>query len=196
VTRSRFGFFALLLALVANFALIGCGSSETAQPAPAPAAAAAPAAGLPRSVPVSVDVPSIDAHSSLVPLGLNADKTVQVPPVDQPLQAGWYSYGPTPGQVGPAVVLGHIDGNHQKGIFWRLHEVKKGDQIVVGRQDGSKATFTVSKVDQIAKQSFPTEAVYGNTTAPEIRLITCGGAFDASAHSYLDNIIVYGSLDT
>jgi sortase (surface protein transpeptidase) len=196
VTRSRFGLFALLLALVANFALLGCGSSETAQPAPAPAAAAAPAAGLPRSVPVSVDVPSIGAHSSLVPLGLNADKTVQVPPVDQPLQAGWYSYGPTPGQVGPAVVLGHIDGNHQKGIFWRLHEVKKGDQIVVGRQDGSKATFTVSKVDQIAKQSFPTEAVYGNTTAPEIRLITCGGAFDASAHSYLDNIIVYGSLDT
>ncbi|MDT8915436.1 class F sortase [Amycolatopsis sp. PS_44_ISF1] len=196
MTRSRFGLFALLLALVANFALLGCGSSAPAPPAAAPAAAATPAAGLSRSVPVSIDVPSIDAHSSLVSLGLNPDKTVQVPPVDQPLQAGWYSYGPTPGQVGPAVVLGHIDGNHQKGIFWRLHEVKKGDRITVGRQDGTKAGFTVSKVDQIAKQSFPTEAVYGNTTMPEIRLITCGGAFDASAHSYLDNIIVYGSLDT
>jgi LPXTG-site transpeptidase (sortase) family protein len=141
-------------------------------------------------------VPSIDAHSSLVPLGLNADKTVQVPPVTEPLQAGWYSNSPTPGQVGPAVVLGHIDGNHQKGIFWRLHEVKKGDQVVIGRQDGSKATFTVTKVDQIAKKEFPTEAVYGNTTDPQIRLITCGGAFDAAAHSYLDNIIVYGTLNT
>ncbi|QRP44317.1 class F sortase [Amycolatopsis sp. FDAARGOS 1241] len=196
MTRRRFGLFGLLLALVANFALIGCGSPTPAQQPTAPASSAAPAVGLVRSVPVSLDVPSIDAHSSLVPLGLNPDKTVQVPPVTEPLQAGWYSNSPTPGQVGPAVVLGHIDGNHQKGIFWRLHEVKKGDQVVIGRQDGSKATFTVTKVDQIAKKSFPTEAVYGNTTDPQIRLITCGGAFDAAAHSYLDNIIVYGTLNT
>ncbi|HWD06988.1 MAG TPA: class F sortase [Amycolatopsis sp.] len=196
MTRRRFGLFALLLALVANFALIGCGSPAAAPQPAAPASSAAPAVGLARSVPVSLDVPSIDAHSSLVPLGLNADKTVQVPPVSEPLQAGWYENSPTPGQVGPAVILGHIDGNHQKGIFWRLHEVKKGDQVVVGRKDGSKATFTVTKVDEIAKKSFPTEAVYGNTTDPEIRLITCGGAFDAAAHSYLDNIIVYGTLNT
>ncbi|GAA3577913.1 class F sortase [Amycolatopsis ultiminotia] len=193
--RSRFGRWALLLALVANLALVGCGSSTPA-PAAAPVPSSAAAVGLTKSEPVSVDVPSIDAHSSLVSLGLNADKTVQVPPVDQPLQAGWYRYGPTPGEVGPAVVLGHIDGNHRKGIFWRLHEVKKGDEVVIGRKDGSKATFTVTRVDQIAKKTFPTEAVYGNTTDPQIRLITCGGAFDPAAHSYLDNIIVYGTLDT
>ncbi|MFF0145459.1 LPXTG-site transpeptidase (sortase) family protein [Amycolatopsis sulphurea] len=187
--RARFGLFALLLALVANFALLGCGSSD-----PAPEAAPAAAASLVKSEPVSIDVPSIDAHSSLVPLGLNEDKTVQVPPVDQPLQAGWYRFGPTPGEAGPAVVLGHIDGNHQKGIFWRLHEMKKGDQVVVGRKDGSKATFTVTKVDQIAKKTFPTEAVYGNTSDAQIRLITCGGTFDPEKHSYLDNIIVYGTL--
>lgn len=196
MTRRRFGFFALLVALVATFALSGCGAEPTPAQQPAAPVSAAPVVGLARSVPVSLDVPSIDAHSSLVPLGLNADKTVQVPPVTEPLQAGWYSNSPTPGQVGPAVVLGHIDGNHQKGIFWRLHEVKKGDQVVIGRQDGSKATFTVTKVDQIAKKEFPTEAVYGNTTDPQIRLITCGGAFDAAAHSYLDNIIVYGTLNT
>ncbi|MEV6903073.1 class F sortase [Amycolatopsis sp. NPDC051372] len=196
MTRRRFGLFALLLALVATFALSGCGADTTPAQQPAAPASAAPVVGLARSVPVSLDVPSIDAHSSLVSLGLNADKTVQVPPVTEPLQAGWYSNSPTPGQIGPAVVLGHIDGNHQKGIFWRLHEVKKGDQVVIGRQDGSKATFTVTKVDQIAKKEFPTEAVYGNTTDPQIRLITCGGAFDAAAHSYLDNIIVYGSLNT
>ncbi|MGW4484390.1 class F sortase [Amycolatopsis sp. NPDC004368] len=194
--RRRLGFFALLVALVATFALSGCGAAPAPAQQPAAPASAAPQLGLSRSVPVSLDVPSIDAHSSLVQLGLNADKTVQVPPVTEPLQAGWYENSPTPGQVGPAVVLGHIDGNHQKGIFWRLHEVKKGDQVVIGRQDGSKATFTVTKVDQIAKKEFPTEAVYGNTSDPQIRLITCGGAFDAAAHSYLDNIIVYGSLNT
>ncbi|MCG3756614.1 MULTISPECIES: class F sortase [unclassified Amycolatopsis] len=194
MTRSRFGLFALLLAFVANFALLGCGSADQAPPAAAPASSAAAAQQV--ADPVSLDVPSIDAHSSLVPLGLNDDKTVQVPPVDQPLQAGWYHFGPKPGQVGPAVVLGHIDGNHQKGIFWRLHEMKKGDKVVIGRKDGSKATFTVTKVDQIAKKTFPTEAVYGNTTDSQIRLITCGGAFDAEKKSYLDNIIVYGTLDS
>ncbi|WP_375336772.1 class F sortase [Amycolatopsis sp. SID8362] len=185
---------ALLLSLLAGLVLAGCGASQqdtAPAPAPSPVAAQKPVAD-----PVSIDVPSIDAHSSLVPLGLNQDKTVQVPPVDQPLQAGWYRLGALPGQPGPAVILGHIDGNHQKGIFWRLHEMKQGDQVVIGRKDGSKATFTVTKVDQVAKKEFPTEAVYGKTAGSEIRLITCGGAFDAAKHSYLDNIIVYGKLNT
>nr|WP_166640757.1 class F sortase [Amycolatopsis sp. SID8362] len=188
--------FALLLTLLAGLVLAGCGASQQ-DTAPAPAPAPSPvAAQKPVAEPVSIDVPSIDAHSTLVPLGLNQDKTVQVPPVDQPLQAGWYRLGAMPGQVGPAVVLGHIDGNHKKGIFWRLHEMKQGDQVVIGRKDGSKATFTVTKVDQVAKKEFPTEAVYGKTAGSEIRLITCGGAFDAAKHSYLDNIIVYGTLNT
>jgi LPXTG-site transpeptidase (sortase) family protein len=188
----------LVVALVAALALAGCGTTTAAAPPPAPAPTTAAAAdvGLARSIPTSLDVPSIAVHSSLVQLGLNADKTVQVPPVDQPLQAGWYKNSPTPGQVGPAVLLGHIDGDHQEGVFWRLHDVKKGDKVQVGRQDGTTLTFTVSKVDQVAKSSFPTDAVYGNTTDPELRLITCGGAFDASAHNYLDNIIVYATLSS
>ncbi|MEC3976188.1 class F sortase [Amycolatopsis sp. H20-H5] len=196
VRRAPRRLVAILLALVATLSLAACGSDAAAPSAPAGPAPAATAvgAGLARSIPSWVEVPAIAARSTLVQLGLNADKTVQVPPVDQPLQAGWYQHGPTPGEVGPSVVLGHIDGNHQKGIFWRLHEVKTGDKVLVGRQDGGSLTFTVTKVDQVAKSSFPTEAVYGNTADPEIRLITCGGAFDSAAHSYLDNIIVYGKL--
>lgn len=186
---------ALLSALVATMSLAACGSDPVAAPPPpAPTTQAAVNAGLARSVPTWVDVPSIAAHSTLVQLGLNADKTVQVPPVDEPLQAGWYNNSPTPGEVGPAVVLGHIDGDHKEGIFWRLHEVKAGDKVSIGRQDGSTLTFTVTKVDQVAKSDFPKDAVYGDTSDPELRLITCGGAFDASSHNYLDNIIVYAKL--
>jgi sortase (surface protein transpeptidase) len=195
--------------LVAGMSLSGCGGhshSAAARPAhPVRSSAAStasttprpsPTAGLARSIPTSVDIPAIGAKSSLVQLGLNHDKTVAVPPVSQPLQAGWYKYGPTPGQVGPAVILGHIDGDHQEGIFWRLHELKRGDMVRVGRQDGKTLTFTVRKVEQKSKTAFPTSAVYGNTADPELRLITCGGAFDASTRNYLDNIIVFATLNT
>ncbi|KAA9150099.1 class F sortase [Amycolatopsis acidicola] len=148
-----------------------------------------------RAVPESVDITKIDAHSTLVPLGLNADQTIQVPPVSQPLQAGWYQYGPTPGEVGPAVILGHVDGNKQKGIFWRLKELAPGDEVSVSRKDGSTARFRVTRVEQIDKDTFPTDAVYGDTADPELRLITCGGSFDRDAHSYRDNIIVYAVLE-
>lgn len=192
--RVRRGWVALL-ALLASLVLVGCGSgsADTAQ-APAAPPAAAVQRSVERSIPTWVDLPSIEAHSSLVQLGLNADRTIQVPPTDQPLQAGWYQYSPAPGQVGPAVILGHIDGNHQKGIFWRLHEMKTGDTVQVGREDGGTLNFTVTKVDQVAKSSFPTEAVYGDTPEPQLRLITCGGAYDAANHNYLDNIIVYAKL--
>src|SRR5215217_3837183 len=83
-------------------------------------------AAMAKSEPTEVDIPKIGAHSTLVPLGLNPDNTVQVPPVSQPMQAGWYSYGPTPGEAGPAVILGHVDGNKNAGIFYRLKELSPG----------------------------------------------------------------------
>ena len=173
--------------------LVACGGGDPAGSATSGAPATSSAA-IPSSPPSWVDIPSIGARSSLIALGLNADKSVQVPPTDTPQQAGWYKFGPQPGQAGPAVILGHIDGDHQEGIFWRLHEVKPGDKVQVGQQDGKTLTFNVTKVDSVAKDSFPTSAVYGNTPDPELRLITCGGAFDATTGHYLDNFIVYANL--
>ncbi|OLZ57030.1 class F sortase [Amycolatopsis keratiniphila] len=198
---------AALLAVLATLAVVLSGPGETGQAAP-PASAertdapvapsdepqAEPAAGMPKADPVSIDVPKIDAKSSLIPLGLNADNTIEVPPVTQPLQAGWYVHGPTPGEVGPSVVLGHVDGNKQKGIFFRLKELAPGDQVSVARKDGTTAEFAVTKVERVAKDKFPTDAVYGDTTEPELRLITCGGVFDKASRNYLDNIIVFARL--
>ncbi|MEU0789653.1 class F sortase [Amycolatopsis sp. NPDC005961] len=195
---------ALLAALVVLALTLGGGPEpSTAQPPPAqpvavnpePAAGEQPAdAALPKSDPVSIDIPKIGAHSSLVPLGVNADNTIQVPPVTTPLQAGWYTYAPTPGEVGPAVVLGHVDGNHQKGIFYRLKELAPGDRVSIARKDGTTALFEVTKVHQVPKQDFEKEGVYDDTAGPELRLITCGGVFDRSAHNYVDNIVVYAQL--
>ncbi|MFI6301679.1 class F sortase [Amycolatopsis thailandensis] len=199
----------VLLAVLATLAFVLSGPGETGQAAPPgdvsqaetpPAEQGVPAdggtvvEGMPKADPVSIDVPKIEAKSSLVPLGLNADNTVEVPPVTRPMQAGWYENGPTPGEVGPSVILGHVDGNKQKGIFFRLKELAPGDKVSVGRKDGTTAEFAVTKVERVAKDKFPTDAVYGDTTAPELRLITCGGVFDKASRNYLDNIIVFARL--
>ncbi|EMD22123.1 class F sortase [Amycolatopsis azurea] len=199
----------VLLAVLATLAFVLSGPGETGQAAPqgvtsrpetpsaeqgAPADGGAVGEGMPKADPVSIDVPKIEAKSSLVPLGLNADNTVEVPPVTQPMQAGWYKNGPTPGEVGPSVILGHVDGNKQKGIFFRLKELAPGDKVSIARKDGTTAEFAVTKVERVAKDKFPTDAVYGDTTEPELRLITCGGVFDKASHNYLDNIIVFARL--
>jgi hypothetical protein len=149
---------------------------------------------LPFSTPLAVEIPRIRARSSLVPLGLNTEGTVQVPPVEQPTQAGWYRFGPTPGQRGAAVILGHVDGNKRPGIFYRLRELRPGDEVFVTRLDGINARFVVERREQPRKDHFPTNSVYGDTDRAELRLITCGGPFDRSTHSYRDNIIVFAAL--
>ena len=154
-------------------------------PAPTPAPMA-------RSVPVRLQVPSIGVDSGLEPLGLLADGTLQLP--TQGFPAGWYTGAPTPGERGPAVLAGHVDWGGRAGVFFRLRAVKVGDVVRVTRTDGSVATFRVSQVREIAKNTFPTGEVYGNLDHAGLRLITCGGAFDRSSHHYVDNVLVFADL--
>lgn len=182
--------------------LTGCGVSEAGKShgigqsamTPPPGVASS-SAGLPRSKPLWVTIPHIDAQSSLVPLGLNPDRTVQVPPVHEPMQAGWYEHGPTPGEQGPAVVLGHVNGGGDAGIFARLVELRPGDEILIGRQDGRQARFVVQRMQQVPKTNFPSDEVYGDTAGSALRLITCGGGFNATTGNYDDNIIAYATLE-
>ncbi|HEY0496854.1 MAG TPA: class F sortase [Kutzneria sp.] len=146
------------------------------------------------ALPVRVDVDAINAHSSLVQLGLNADKTVEVPPVSQPLQAGWYKFGARPGEVGKAVILGHVDGGGQLGVFNKLNQLKAGNAIKVTEAGGQVLNFVVRQVQQVPKAQFPTQAVYGPSSQRELRLITCGGSFDKASGNYVDNIIVSAVL--
>ena len=147
------------------------------------------------SDPIQITIPSISVKSNLLLLGLNSDRTVQVPPLSDVGEAGWYKYSPTPGKVGPAVILGHIDSaQYGKGVFYDLGDVRQGNDVTVLRADHMVADFTVSRVIETPKTAFPTQEVYGNTSDSEIRLITCGGQFDSSARSYLDNIIVFATL--
>ncbi len=144
------------------------------------------------STPTRVVIPTLDVDVALTGLGQQADGAMQVP--TDARTVGWYTKAPTPGSLGPAVLAGHVDYQNKPGTFNRLTALKPGDSINVDRQDGSMAMFTVVKVQRYAKDKFPTNAVYGTINRAGLRLITCGGNFDAKAGHYEDNIVVYADL--
>jgi hypothetical protein len=163
--------------------------------APSRSAAARLAAVMPRSEPTRLDIPAIGVHSALLQLGLNPDGTVEVPPLARDSRAGWYRHSPTPGQLGPAVILGHVDSAaYGPGVFFRLSALHPGSVVDVTRADGRVARFHVERVAEYSKAEFPTDAVYGNTDHAALRLITCGGTFDRSTGSYRDNVVALASL--
>jgi hypothetical protein len=148
------------------------------------------------SRPTSISIPVIHVRSALQSLGENADGTVQVPaPGAHYDEAGWYRYSPTPGALGPAVILGHIDSAKQgPSVFYRLGELKPKDTIAISRADGTVATFAVDAVRRYPKTAFPTQLVYGNTPDAALRLVSCGGSFDHATGHYRDNIVVFATL--
>lgn len=198
---------AVVLAL-AGITVVIIGVNSPQQPPTASAAAAgstkssaiptskAPAPPtLPASTPTHIDVPAIGINSNMLQLGSNPDGTLQVPPLEKDSQAGWFTGSRTPGQLGPSIILGHIDSvEYGPGVFYKLAALKPADQVSITRSDGTVAVFSITKVAQYPKKHFPTIKVYGNTDDAALRLITCGGTFDPTARSYEDNIIAFASL--
>ena len=145
---------------------------------------------LPESDPVAVSIPRIGVQSTLVHLGLkDGEMELPAPPV-----AGWFTGGPAPGALGPAVITGHVTWNGP-AVFHRLGTLRRGDQVTVTREDGKTAVFTVSRVARFSKSRFPSRAVYGAIDHAGLRLITCGGTYDAARRRYLDNVVVFARLD-
>lgn len=152
---------------------------------------------LDRSEPIRIAIPKIDVGATIMPLGVTADGMVQVPPLAKAQLAGWYQLGPAPGEVGNAVIVGHVDSKEiGPAVFFRLGALLPGDTIEVIRKDGKTANFVVESVRSYPKTAFPTDLVYGPTDVPGLRLITCGGDFDERIGSYPDNIIAFARLAT
>jgi sortase (surface protein transpeptidase) len=197
VTR-RWAALALLV-----LALVACGEAPSPRPS-APAPAPTPSGHRPTSTtvttalargaapPVRIRIPAIGVSAAVVRLGLNRGGTLQVP-ADFGV-TGWFTGGPAPGETGPAVVAGHIDSRRGPAVFYRLHALRPGDRVAVERADGTTVEFAVEGSAQYPKRAFPTEAVFGPSPDPLLRLITCGGTFDRSRRSYRDNVVVTARL--
>jgi LPXTG-site transpeptidase (sortase) family protein len=165
-------------------------SPATTSTAPVPTSA--PVAVVAYSVPISLRVPAIALSVPLSMLGLNPDGSVQVP--DNDTEPGWFKLGPSPGEIGSAVILGHVDTYQGPGIFFQLRALQAGDQVQVSLTDGAVATFAVTSVVQYEKAQFPARLVYASQGKSELQLVTCGGAFDSQTGHYLSNVVVYTSF--
>lgn len=147
-----------------------------------------------RSVPVSIDIPSIRVDAKVISLGLNPNGTVAVPPLSTPMVTGWYDRGPAPGQPGAAAILGHVDAAKVgPAVFYNLGKVRPGAEIFVHLRNGRIAIFETYSIVLFQKAKFPTDRVFGYTSWPTLRLITCGGVFDRKTGHYLGNIVAFAS---
>lgn len=198
-----------VIALAAGVVVVGAGAAGLAltrtpaaarlDPAPALPAPSGPIVAVGQAepvtaLPVSLVIPSIGVQTPLVDLGVTADGALQVPASTS--VAGWYTGSPRPGDTGSAIIAGHIDSVSGPGIFYHLSQLQPGAKVYIRNANGTLAVFRVTQVQAYAKDDFPTGAVYGPTPDPELRLITCGGAFDAARKSYESNTVVYAVQTT
>lgn len=158
-------------------------------PGPSPSASEP---GLALSAPVALRIPAIGVDTVLTELGLQPDGTVEVPTIYA--QAGWYGLGPSPGEAGSAVILGHVDSHDGPAVFYKLRRLRPGDTVEVNMADGMLTRFVVTAVATYPKTRFPAESVYGPRGYSALQLVTCGGTFDPRSRSYQSNVVVYTSL--
>lgn len=170
-------------------------ATQHASPLAQPVTALAPEAVSPvegRSAPVELRIPAIGVSVSVSALGLQPDDTVEVPTDFQ--EPGWFQLGPSPGHLGSAVILGHVDSSRGPAVFFRLRTLVAGDDVEVTMADGSTAHFAVTSVETYPKAQFPAQRVYATQGSSSLQLVTCGGEFDRNTGSYRSNVVAYTSL--
>jgi len=145
------------------------------------------------SHPVKISIPALKLKDiQIVDIDLNPDKTLGVPQRFD--QVGWYKQSPTPGELGPSVIVGHLDSASSSAVFWNLKKLKQGDKIQVTREDGSVAEFQVDAMRSVPQDNFPTQDVYGSIDYAGLRLITCDGKWLPKEGHYSNNLVVFASL--
>jgi len=174
---------ALGLLLVIGWLLMAINRQAHQQAQPGSGAAGRPG-------PATLSIPSIGVRAPIVGVGLRADGAIKTP---DPGQVGWYRHGPKPGDPGPAVLVGHVYYRTGPAVFYRLGQLRRGDEILIRQRHGPTTRFTVARLERVPKTALPIKRIWTATSKPLLRLITCTGSFDHATGHYRDNLIVYAS---
>lgn len=150
--------------------------------------------GLKPSAPTRISIPALGVRADVVEVGRADDGSIATPVEDPARTAGWYGLGPSPGENGTAVIVGHVDTASKPAVFGKLAELSPGKLVEVKRKDRRVATFTVESVERFPKTSFPADRVFADTDSPRLALVTCGGDWLGGDVGYADNVIVFAHL--
>jgi hypothetical protein len=149
---------------------------------------------MPASAPTRITIPSVGVRAGVVEVGVTESGSIAAPADDPAGTAGWYHLGPSPGEPGTAIIVGHVDTADRPAVFQRLHDIKPGKLIEIRRADRRVAAFTVESVESFPKTAFPTDRIFGDAGAPRLALVTCGGDWVGGTIGYADNVIVFARL--
>jgi sortase A len=142
------------------------------------------------STPISISIPSIDVAADVVKVGITSEGNMAVPSNFD--DTGWYRRGPAPGQVGNAVVAGHLDDGRGNGaVFERLSELRIGDKVFVTNEVGEKLAFEVREIRLVSYNDPPLEEIFGTSTAMRLNLITCDGTWLPEKNMYDKRLVVF-----
>lgn len=146
--------------------------------------------------PQRLDIPGLDVRAPVVSRGLDERGALDPPPFDRPDAVGWYAGGVTPGAPGTALVVGHVDTETRPAVFYKVSTLRPGQKIRVVREDAEVAEFTVEDIQVIDRDGFDARQAYGprRSGRAELRIVTCGGTFDAARDRYTANVVVYAYL--
>jgi sortase (surface protein transpeptidase) len=135
-----------------------------------------------------VSIPDLGVDGPVITAGVNTENELDVPPDARTLV--WYRHGPSPGEPGSAVIAGHLNWQGVSGLFANLASTPVGAPVIVTYDDGSQRTFTVTTVELVPKPEVSVNGVFARDGERVLRLVTCGGEFDDSVHSYRSNVVV------
>lgn len=178
---------------------VSCGAAPTQHIPVIPPTTTTTAAPAPAALPTTVDIPAIGVHAThLQPLGLEKNGAIETPPLSQPLTLGYYTSGGAPCVPGPQKIpfalIGHIDGQGREGVLFNLKNLKSGDTVTIGLDNGKSCTYRISKLAEYRKDQFPTDDVWRPAPENQIRIVSCGGPYIGPPYYYRDNLIGMGTL--
>ncbi|MFH0928103.1 MAG: class F sortase [bacterium] len=141
-------------------------------------------------LPVRLQIPSIAVNAAIEKVALTADGAMDVP--KDPMSAGWYVFGPRPGESGSAVIAGHLNWWHgAKGVFERLGAVKPGDLVIVEDDTGANSSFIVRESRKLDAKADTSEIFNPKDGKTHLNIVTCDGIWDNRARQYTKRLVVF-----
>jgi sortase (surface protein transpeptidase) len=149
-----------------------------------------------KASPVRLSIPAIGVNAPIERVGITSTGDLAIPAQKPWEDAGWYASGPLPGELGSAVIDGHLDrpGGYP-AVFWRLRDLHVGNEVVVVDTQGETQHFRVTAIAYYAPQSAPIQEIFANQSGKYLNLITCAGDWIPSQHQTTLRLVVYTSLE-